>query len=409
MKIVIFFLTISLLGCFASCSTKTIDATTSNDINITIESLNQIYKVMEVNEQYKYELAEECYYMITKPSEGFLQVSFFMQSYENGAADYKLAYESKYIFNIIADSLVATKCLEKEVVIQKYEMNHECVDATMTAAKIIGLELEGMVDLKNFKSGNLEKCIASKLQPKEAVTPYMNCLIKILGNPVYAEKELAAILETKRKMGYTCTEENNCYKHEDPQVLANIIKLEKGTIDSVPIPFDTRKRLCELEAKKTDDFNEGESVNLKKSYTYSCNFWVEEIYCDVSSNFLNWAVKYVNYKKNEDGQKVKVSEDIFYTNAFDITAPSVEKIRVDWSNGVRMNQFGLKTDGKTKAVFGLIANFSDGTKAYCKHHKAASMASGERLFKTPLKGELAGFEYSISHHGVKVQNIYERT
>ena len=410
MRVVIFSLAIILLGSFAICEPIIKDATTSNDIDITIASLNVIFKEMNVNDQYKYELADDCYYMITKPADNKLSISFFMVSYDKGPT-YKLAYESQYIYNLIAGSLVATECLEKDVVIDKYEINHECVSATMTAAKIIGLELEGTVDLEKFDSKNIEKCIASKLKPKQAATPYMNCLIKIIGNPDYAKKELAAILVTKRSLGYHCTENNNCFKHEDPQVLANIIKLEEGKADNVPIPFDSRKRLCQLRKEKITNFNVREKAGVKASHTYSCNFWVEEIYCDTSSRFLKWAVKYVNYNKDEDGSMSKVTEEMFYTSSFDTTAASVKKISVDWRKGVRMNEISFDRSTRTKAVFKLTAKLSDGTEQFCKHEAQATEANkaGTKLKEVKLTGELAGFEYMVNGYGVKVQSIFERT
>ena len=367
-------------------------------VDLRVEHLNGIFRDMNVGEKTTIKLADDSYYEMEKSSEKQLNVQVML--YSPGDEDYKMAFQGSYIYNELAQGLIATVCKEHPITLKPTETPVECEDGIYMASRIIGLELEGTVDLEGYQSENLEKCIAAKLPPKLVEKPYTKCVVKILGDPKYVGESLKAKLKSLKDQGYECMDNGECYKAEDPQVFADLLEEFKGQPVQIEVPNDNRPRFCKLKSHPlmaqdlTTDLTE-----YIESYNYSCNYWVDQVFCKVVDNTLFFTFSFMDNKGDSE---------LLQTHPFNVL--SANQIAVDWRNNVRINSADFYSDSHSLAVQEIQFNFSDGSTQVCGFPEAARPdRTGLNKIEVGLAGEIAGLEYARLAKGIRIKNVIERT
>lgn len=362
------------------------------DLRVSI--MNDEFSKMNAGDTQQINLADDSYISLNKLDENTLHASVHI--YSPGDEAHQTAYEGTYVWNDLANSLVAEKCKEHPVDVTPSTTPVECEEGIFTASRIISLELEGSINLEGYQSENLEKCIASKLPPKTVEIPYNKCMVKILGDPKYVGDGVENKIKELEAQGYVCEADGNCVKSEDPQVFADLLEELKGKPVQIDIPGDDRPRFCDLVSHPTMS-QSVEGSEYLTSYQYSCNYWVNNVYCMADNNRLYWSVEYIDDKGHTE---------LFQPHPFPVS--SAQKVHVDWKNNERIHNLTLFTENTTLAVKELQFKFSSGRVAGCNLGDTAPATDSLHKLDIGLAGEIAGFEYLKVASGIRVRNVIER-
>lgn len=378
---------------------KTIELGTYN-ADFSIGRLNNIFINMVVTETQIYHLKDDSYYTLTKSDKSTLTV--ILRLYSPLEKTHKLAFESTYDWNDIANSLVAHICENKDIKVHPPKLMPQCEEAILVGSRLIGLEIEGSIDLEDFDSENVEKCLQSKLDPKTFEDSYLRCLITIIGDKSYAKKALKHKIQSFEAKGYNCDSKGNCYYHENPQILAQILDHHKDPSRMVYVPGDPRPRTCDVASEQGAMPHVGDpSMGFASSHIYSCGWRVTAIYCKQDKHKLQFGFEYTN----EEGKVNK-----FFTSRFKLEDPNVTRRIVNASQGEHISGMTLLNDKYISCVRELHFRFNNSSDDFkCKLGPEYSR-EGEEFdqFDIPVDGEIAGVNFADTAAGVKVPLIYLR-
>lgn len=391
---VITFLAIAGFTLAQDATQVTANTADSKRADLRIEIMNEEFRNMNPNEPKRLELANDSYIELDKSDDLTLHVTVMI--YSPGDETYKKAYEGTYVWNDLANSLVAEVCKEHPVEINEVTTPVDCDQGIFTASRIIGLELEGTVDIQGYQSENLEKCIASKLPPKTVEIPYNKCMVTILGDPRYVGDAVQNKIKELEAQGYHCEENGECVKSEDPQIFADLLEGLKGQPVQVAVPGDHRPRYCDLKyhplMAQIDD-----GSKYLSSFQYSCNYWVNNVYCYRDGSRLYWSVEYID----ANGHK-----ELFQTHPFNVVV--AEKINVDWKNNERIHFIDFYSNPRTLAIKEMEFRFSSGRRASCNLGEQSPDRSTLNMLPIGFAGEYVGNEYKLTSDGVVLKGVHER-
>lgn len=382
------------------------------NIDISVKFLNTEFTQMKPGDQYKYKVANDSYYVLTKPSDNETTLDVQVMIYSPGEEKHYLAQHWIYVWNDIAETLVALECTHHEVEIKVPTVHSDCKDAIKTASRIISIQLQGTVDLKDFDTSHLEKCLAEQLKPVEVEHTFTHCMITILGDPKYIGQALAQKILEEESKGKICLSNSDCYYAENPQIFSDILEELKGSSQAVTVWGDSRVRHCDLVGHSVNPLSEVIETNYGlKTFKYTCDYQVEEVSCGSNGNLLNLGFKYVTYAKNPEGNMVKKATDTFQTSAHGSKHKWTHL--VDWENNQRLRnmQFLTNKDGITKEVV-FYFDKGDGTTGIEKtcsvddlYFNGRSEASSKKVI---LGGEIAGMDYAVINTGLMIGQIIVR-
>ena len=142
---------------------------------------------------------------------------------------------------------------------------------------------------------------------------------------------------------------------------------------------------------------QGDDNEYLKSYEYSCNYWVNSVYCHNDNGRLFWAIEYIDSEGHTE---------LFHTHQFDID--DAKRIRVKWKRDERISKATFYTDQNTLAVKQMTFEFSSGRKANCNLGQDRPKKRTLHELSVNLSGEIAGFEYLKLASGIRVKNVIER-
>ena len=405
------------------------------NLDFSMNTIRSLYPLIEEGKMWTVNLADGSYFTLHRmaeiaatgdservPAQLRLEVFFYNPGDHRPGDDRSTAvhkaFSSSYVWNDVLQGLVPKVCEESVPEITNVE--HKCQDAIHTANAILQLQVTGSVQQQEFEDAGLERCIASKITSQRVVeSPYMMCLIKILGDPKYKNELVSALIKEKEAQGYVCNAIGECYKPEDPAILNAMIenaRRELASQEPVPvrIPYDSRTRYCN-DQQMTPNFSPVQSVDQYNydTYEYGCGHWVEKMYFYMDGFIMKWATEYVEYKDGPNGTPVNVSREVQYTSRFDLGSANV--LVVDWQNGERITNVDVwyfnaspNNPNMPRATFAMEFTLSNGTtsrKARFGLPADDNMIAMSSPYSFPIHGEIVGWDVANLNVGTIVRAI----
>jgi hypothetical protein len=325
-----------------------------------------------------------------------------------------LAEQTSFEWNELANTLVPTICKSATPEITTPTVQTQCAKGVQDGTRMISLQIVGTINLENAQNTkDLEKCVADKLDKINDKLEYTSCMLKVLGDLKYAEEAKQQKIREEEAKGKECLDNGYCYFQEDRQVLSSIINNIKGSAHPISIYKDTRDRYCQLEETsfgqaKVELF---EQMGVK-TFRHTCNSWVNAIYFKASNLVLDMKIEFASFTKDAEGKVTNHGTSFFSTSSFEVNDQGVEKLSVDWMNGVRikelrfvtLNQNGIDIVREVKVVMNNGSNH-----LYSLTNPAAADASLIKEVTVPMKGEVAGLSYARLRQGLAIEKLIQRT
>lgn len=366
-------------------------------VDMRIEHLISLYKLMGPNDSKTIDLADDSYYTLSQPGPRKLMVSVML--YNPADETHYVAYEATYRWEETLGTLIAEHCADYEPPILPPKVEPFCEEGILKATEMISLQVTGIAEYEGYDMENLEKCIGGKLTPKIIEKPYMRCFFNIIGDKKYSKEALEAAIKAKEEEGYECEPNGDCVKAEDPEVFAKILEALRNEPVPIDVPHDDRPRYCDLSAKPLIGDSPDDPVEYLESYEYSCRYWVNKVYCKNLEDRLFWAVEYID----DNGHK-----EVFHTMAFNVLDADVT-ISVPWTQGIRISKMDMFLNRTDHTVQDIQFSFNK-TKlpVSCKAANSPSRLSLDHG-EINLKGEIGGWHFARLPGGVRVKSVIERT
>lgn len=374
----------------------------SYEANLSIPELNNMFKMMRNNEDRVIKLEDDSYYTVHKTEDGE-KLLVEVHLYSPMEMTHKLAFASSYRWNDIAHSLIASVCKGNDISIHPPKLEPKCQEAIMVGSRLIGLEIEGTIDLEDFESENIEKCLREKLDPKVFEDSYLKCLVTIIGDPEYARKALEDKVKHFRSIGYNCDDKGACYKHRSAQITSQLLDHYKHPQRMVKVQGDPRLRTCDIGAYQASEEKEDDQhMPFSETHVYDCDWRVTKIYCKQDQHKLHWGFEY----QNIDGAK-----NYYFTNPFPIdgSVDGFSSRTVHTDDGEHISAMVFNNDPNLSMVQGLRFEFTSGDDPFvCELSGIYGRNNELKPVRVEVKGEIAGFMLADTVIGVKAKIVYVR-
>ena len=414
---------------------QTFERSDLTNLDFSMETIRSLYPLIQEGKVWRVNLADGSYFTLHRvaeivatpnservPAELILKVYFYNPGDHLPGTDrstaVNLAFSSVYVWNDLLQGLVPKVCEENVPKITNVE--HKCEDAIHTANAVLQLQVTGSVQQQELDDAGLERCISSKITSQRVVnSPYMMCLIKILGNPKYKNELVSALIKEKESQGYVCNEMGECYQPEDPAILEAMIEnAKKQLANQEPVPVriyrDNRTRYCN-DQQLTPNFSPISGIEQFSydTYEYGCGHWVEKMYFYMDGFKMKWATEYVSYKDGPNGTPVNVSRELQYTSRFNLD--NSDQLVVDWQNGERitgvsvwyLNEMENNPNGPraTFAMEFVLTNGDNSRKARFGYPENDQMMTYSTPYYFPINGEIVGWDVANINVGTIVRAI----
>lgn len=412
-------LLISLIEC--ETVVRSVD---SYEINMMASNLNNDFLSMGLSSSIRINYKDDTYMMLHKPNEDSLRVELFVYNpgYYNKNAEtgeethgnYTLAEETSFEWNELAQTLVPTVCKSAKPEITTPTVQTQCAKGVQDGTRMIALQIMGTINLEEAQNlKDLENCVSDKLDKINDKLEYTSCMLKVLGDLKYAEEAKQQKIKEEEAKGKVCLDNAYCYFQEDKQILSQIINNLKGSPHPISIYKDSRPRLCQLEETSFGQTNLAlfESMGVK-TFRHTCNSWVQAIYFKPSDYVLDMRVEFVSFTQDEDGKVTNHGTSFFSTIDFDINDQGVQKLEVDWMNGVRIQEFRFNnlTDNACDIVKEIKVVMNNGSNHLYTLTNPTQMDSNLlKEVKVVMKGELAGLSFARLRQGLAIEKFIQRT